>query len=179
MNYFSPAPPPPQEPQSLDHSLFIAFPYPTPAPPSFYLVTRRHFGPRLIDNADTWWGHQFTGHTVVFGLLASHFPLPGGSCQRSSFSSFTAKENSKEKANKKTLALLLDIESQQLMLLVPPAPPPAILCPSVQEKRSVLLQPEDGHPQGMPMKESTWEVHGLAACVGLLWNGSLSLALVC
>lgn len=81
-------------------------------------------------------------------------------------------------ANTKTQALLLDIASQQLLLLIPPAPRPAILCLSVQERRPMLLQPEGGHPQGMPVKERPWEMHRLAACVGLLWNGSFSLALV-
>lgn len=98
---------------------------------------------------------------------------PRGCWQWSNFSSFTTKKRERERESKQEdsgSAIEHKSPNNSYFSSLPdPCLPP--LCPSIQEKRLVLLQCKGGCPQGVPLKERGWETHKLATCVGLLWNG--------
>lgn len=91
---------------------------------------------------------------------------------------FYWKEKKKKKRKRDYSGSAIGHRVPTILASPPSRPLPAALCPSVQEKRLVLLRREGGHPWGVPVKERDWEVHRLATCVGLLWNGCFLLALV-
>ena len=166
---------------------------PVPCPPSIYCIP----SPRgQLLPPPTWWPEALL--VPVSPVLqncagpAVHWTLcwvwsvgkpgfaPRGLLVRKELQVFYCKEKKEEKKQDSGSVF----EHRVLTILASPhSSPPPTTCPPLpfcpdEKRRLVLLQPKGQRPQGMPRKERGWKTPWSAPCVGLLWNGSLSFALV-
>lgn len=166
MNYFSSS-----EPQSHVHCLFIAFPCPRPPPPPPTWRPEGALGSCLTSNTDSL-GQQLACIHCRVWTVGKPGSTPQGLLAVKQLQFFYCKEKKKE--SKQTRRLWLCCWTQILTPLAsfPSCAPACHPCPSVLEKRLVLLRTHKGRrPQGMPSEGGRPEMQGLASWVGLLWNG--------
>lgn len=139
LNCFSCSP----EPQSLVCPLFIAFPYPRPAPPSSSWGPEGTLGPCLTSRA-------VSGQLDALSVRSVSKPVspPRGLPAVTQLQFFSFKEQQEKQTRRPWLCSWTE-GPDNCRLSSPLFPSPATLCPSVLESR-VLLRPGGGRPGGMP-----------------------------